>query len=85
MLGKVDVEANVKGGGPSGQAGAVRYGLAKSLRSFVNEDMIEKMRLGKYLIHMYLFTLSQAVHRLFICFYIQYGSFSNRAFPDIDD
>lgn len=48
MLGKVDVEANVEGGGPSGQAGAIRWGIAMSLRSFVDQEMIETMRLGKY-------------------------------------
>lgn len=47
MLGKVDVEANVEGGGPSGQAGAIRWGIAMSLRSFVDQEMIETMRLGK--------------------------------------
>lgn len=47
MLGKVDVEANVEGGGPSGQAGAIRWGIAMSLRSFVDQEMIESMRLGK--------------------------------------
>ena len=30
-LGKVDVEATVKGGGVSGQAGAIRHGLARAL------------------------------------------------------
>lgn len=49
MLGKVDVEANVEGGGPSGQAGAIRWGIAMSLRSFVDQEMIESMRLGKCL------------------------------------
>jgi len=44
----VDVEANVEGGGYSGQAGAIRWGIAMSLRSFVDEDMIEKMRIGNY-------------------------------------
>lgn len=46
MLGKVDVEAHVEGGGYSGQAGAIRWGIAMALRSFVNEEMIEKMRIG---------------------------------------
>lgn len=46
MLGKVDIEANVAGGGPSGQAGAIRWGIAMSLRSFVDQDMIEEMRLA---------------------------------------
>ena len=30
-LGKVDVEATVKGGGVSGQAGAIRHGIARAL------------------------------------------------------
>ncbi|ALC47865.1 mRpS9 [Drosophila busckii] len=46
MLGKVDVEANVEGGGTSGQAGAIRWGIAMSLRSFVDQEMIESMRLA---------------------------------------
>lgn len=51
MEGKVDVEAHVEGGGPSGQAGAVRWGIAQGLRCFVDEEMIEKMRLGKIHLH----------------------------------
>lgn len=43
---KVDVEANVEGGGPSGQAGAIRWGIAMCLRSFVDEETVERMRLG---------------------------------------
>jgi small subunit ribosomal protein S9 len=31
MLTKYDVKANVKGGGPSGQAGAIRHGIARAL------------------------------------------------------
>ncbi|KAJ8925126.1 hypothetical protein NQ315_001308 [Exocentrus adspersus] len=46
MLNKVDVEGNVEKGGPSGQAGAMRWGIAWGLRSFVDEEMIEKMRLA---------------------------------------
>ncbi|XP_022911432.1 small ribosomal subunit protein uS9m [Onthophagus taurus] len=46
MLNKVDIEAHVEGGGPSGQAGAIRWGLAMGLRSFVEPEMIEKMRLA---------------------------------------
>lgn len=46
MLGKVDVEAHVEGGGYSGQAGAIRWGIAMALRSFVSEEMMEKMRIG---------------------------------------
>lgn len=48
MVEKVDVEANVRNGGPSGQAGAIRYGIAMGLRSFVDADMVDKMRLGKF-------------------------------------
>lgn len=46
MLGKVDVEATVEGGGPSGQSGVVRYGISMGLRSFVEESKREEMRLG---------------------------------------
>lgn len=46
MLGKVDVEANVAGGGPSGQAGAIRWGIAMSLRSFITPEVVEKMRIA---------------------------------------
>src|ERR1044072_5955992 len=31
MLNRYDVAVNVKGGGPSGQAGAVRHGIARAL------------------------------------------------------
>ena len=47
MLDKVDIEANVEGGGPSGQAGAIRWGIAMGLRSFVDAEVVEKMRYGK--------------------------------------
>lgn len=47
MADKVDVVANVEGGGPSGQAGAIRWGIAMSLRSFVDQDMIQQMHIGK--------------------------------------
>jgi small subunit ribosomal protein S9 len=48
MLGKVDVEANVEGGGTSGQAGAIRWGIAMALRSFVDSEMVDKMKYGKF-------------------------------------
>lgn len=48
MLGKVDIEANVELGGPSGQAGAIRWGISMGLRSFVEHEVVEKMRLGKF-------------------------------------
>ncbi|XP_037797451.1 28S ribosomal protein S9, mitochondrial-like [Penaeus monodon] len=42
----VDVVAEVQEGGSSGQAGAVRHGIALALRSFVDKEMVEKMRLA---------------------------------------
>lgn len=47
MIGKVDIEANVEHGGQSGKAGAIRWGISMALRSFVDADMVEKMRLGE--------------------------------------
>ncbi|KPJ05789.1 28S ribosomal protein S9, mitochondrial [Papilio xuthus] len=43
---KVDVECNIEGGGPSGQAGAIRWGIAWGLRSFVDKDMLEAMQVA---------------------------------------
>jgi small subunit ribosomal protein S9 len=42
----VDVECNVEGGGYSGQAGALRWGISWSLRSFVDKDMLDKMQVA---------------------------------------
>lgn len=47
MLDKVDVEATVTDGGPTGQSGAIRWGISWGLRSFVDKPMVEKMRIGK--------------------------------------
>jgi len=46
MLGLVDIEAEVHGGGPSAQAGAIRYGLAMCLRSFVDKETIDDMKIA---------------------------------------
>ncbi|XP_067674860.1 small ribosomal subunit protein uS9m-like [Haliotis asinina] len=46
MLGDIDIESQVSGGGPSSQAGAIRLGLARALTSFVSPDIVEKMRLA---------------------------------------
>lgn len=46
LLGKVDIEAEVFGPGPKNQAGAVRLALARCVRSFVEPNFVEKMRLG---------------------------------------
>lgn len=51
QLSKVDVEAEVEGGGFSGQAGAIRWGIAMGLRSFVDQEVVDRMRLGLYLIY----------------------------------
>ncbi|CAF4808364.1 unnamed protein product [Pieris macdunnoughi] len=42
----VDVECNIEGGGPSGQAGAIRWGIAWGLRSFVDKSMLESMQVA---------------------------------------
>lgn len=46
MADKVDIEATIDGGGPTGQSGAIRWGIAWGLRSFVDKPMIEKMRVA---------------------------------------
>ncbi|CAK9820071.1 28S ribosomal protein S9, mitochondrial [Anthophora plagiata] len=46
MCDKVDIEATVSGGGPTGQAGVIRCGISRGLRSFVTDEMIEKMRIA---------------------------------------
>ncbi|XP_012135049.2 mitochondrial ribosomal protein S9 isoform X1 [Megachile rotundata] len=51
MSDKVDVEVTVSGGGPTGQAGLIRWGIAKALRNFVSKEMIEKMRIAGLLTH----------------------------------
>lgn len=47
MLYNVDVVAHVEYGGYMGQAGAIRYGISLGLRSFVDEETNELMRVGK--------------------------------------
>ncbi|XP_053207064.1 28S ribosomal protein S9, mitochondrial-like, partial [Panonychus citri] len=46
MINKVDIEAKVSGVGEASQAGAIRHGISLALVSFVDESMIEKMRLA---------------------------------------
>ena len=43
LAGKYDVEANVVGGGPSGQAGAVKLGISRALVD-MNNDLRIKLR-----------------------------------------
>lgn len=65
MTDKVDIEATVRNGGPTGQSGAVRWGIAWGLRSFVDKSIIERMRIGKKQSDEK-FSLKYA----YICFYI---------------
>ncbi len=48
MLGKYDVQANVDGGGWSGQAGAVKMGIARCLVK-VDEKLRKQLREGGFL------------------------------------
>jgi len=42
-LGKFNIQANINGGGPSGQAGAFRHGIARALLKF-NEEFRSLLR-----------------------------------------
>lgn len=55
MIDKVDIVATVQGGGVSGKAGAIRYGISWSLRSFVDPEMVERMRIGDYIQYTYIY------------------------------
>jgi len=46
MVGLVDLDISVHGGGSSGQAGAIRYALAMCLRSFVEKSMVDDMKIN---------------------------------------
>lgn len=46
MVEKVDIEATVNGGGISGKAGAIRFGISWGLRSFVDAETVDRMRIG---------------------------------------
>jgi small subunit ribosomal protein S9 len=48
MIDKVDVRATVTGGGTSGQAGAIRHGLARALVQY-NEDLRPTLRKAGFL------------------------------------
>jgi len=45
-LGKFDVRASVRGGGTSGQAGAIRLGIAKALLEFNGEFRARLKKVG---------------------------------------
>ena len=46
MIGKYDIYANVKGGGLSGQAGAVRLGIARILTQIDSDLRVELKKAG---------------------------------------
>jgi len=48
MLGRVDVQVTVTGGGNTGQAGAIRHGIARALVRF-NEDFRSPLRRAGFL------------------------------------
>lgn len=48
MLNKVDISAKVSGGGSSGQAGAIKLGIARALKSH-NPDFHPTLRQGGHL------------------------------------
>ena len=48
MADKVDVRITVSGGGTTGQAGAIRHGLARALASY-NDDLRSPLRQAGYL------------------------------------
>ncbi len=48
MIDKVDVRATVTGGGTTGQAGAIRHGLARALVKY-NEDLRSPLRQAGFL------------------------------------
>ncbi len=48
MEGRYDIKATAKGGGISGQAGAIRLGIARALLT-IDEDLRKELRAGGYL------------------------------------
>jgi len=46
LLGMVDLDITVEGGGVAGQAGAVRYAISMCLRSFVEKSMVDDMKIN---------------------------------------
>ncbi len=48
MLGKIDVRATVRGGGTTGQAGAIRHGIARALDAY-DESLHTTLRKAGFL------------------------------------
>ena len=46
MLGLVDLDVRVRGGGSSAQAGAIRYAMSMCLRSFVEKSVVNTMKIS---------------------------------------
>ena len=49
MLGKVDIEATVTGGGVTGQAGAIRHGVARALLQYDSENLRSMLKKAGFL------------------------------------
>ena len=48
-VGKVDIEATVHGGGVSGQAGAIRHGIARALLQYNSEELRPQLKKAGFL------------------------------------
>ena len=48
-MGKFDVEATVTGGGVTGQAGAIRHGIARALLQFNSEELRPQLKKAGFL------------------------------------
>ena len=49
QLGKVDIVATVTGGGVTGQAGAIRHGIARALLQFNSEELRPQLKKAGFL------------------------------------
>ena len=49
LLGKVDVVCTVQGGGVTGQAGAIRHGIARALLQFNSEELRPQLKKAGFL------------------------------------
>lgn len=48
MLGEVDVELTVSGGGETSRSGAARLAIARALSCFLEESDVHRLRLGAF-------------------------------------
>ena len=49
LLGKVDIAATVTGGGVTGQAGAIRHGIARALLQYNSEELRPQLKKAGFL------------------------------------